>query len=282
MVDGETKICGIIGNPVGHSLSPAMHNAAFSELGLNFVYLPFPVQKEKLKEAVEGLKALGIKGGNVTIPHKSEVIKYLDEVEELAQRIGAVNTIVREKGKLRGFNTDALGFKKALEEKRIKLEEREVILFGAGGAAKALAFQLASEGSQVTIVNRTLERAQKVKENIESKLDREVEVLPLSEKEEVREKMKEAEIMTNATSVGMREQKSIVPKDFLHPKLVVMDIIYTPVNTKLIKQAQEVGCKKIINGVQMLVYQGALGFKAWTGEKAPEEVMRKAVLEELA
>lgn len=281
MIDGKTKICGIMGNPLGHSLSPQMHNAAFSKLGLNFAYLPFQVEKENLEKAVEGIKAFQIRGINVTVPHKVRIMKFLDEVDEIGLKIGAVNTIVNEKGALKGFNTDARGFKKALEKEDVKLEGKKIMVLGAGGAGRAIAFQCALEKSKVTIVNRTLEKAEKLQSDVKSKLGKEIEVLALSNEDRVKEKLKEADVMINATSVGMKEEKSIIPREFLRSELVIMDVVYNPVETKLLTEAKKAKCKKIINGVEMLVQQGALSFEIWTGKKAPVDLMREIIMREL-
>lgn len=277
MINSETKICCLLGDPVEHSLSPMMHNAAFSELGLNFVYVAFRVKGDRLEKAVDGIRAFQIRGANVTIPHKMEIMKFLDKIDDLALKIGAVNTIVNDNGILKGFNTDALGFSKVIEENKVKLKNKKILLFGAGGAARAITFQSALEGGKIVIANRTLEKAEKIKKKIKVELKKDVDIIDLTEKKMLKNELKETDVVINATSIGMlpKVNESIISRELLHPDLVVMDIVYTPIETKLVKEAKEIGCQKVIDGVEMLVQQGALSFEIWTGKKAPVEVMRK-------
>ncbi len=276
------KIC-LLGDPVEHSLSPVMHNAAFSKLGLDFVYEAWRVEEEELGVVIKEIKTSQIKGANITIPHKVKVMKFLDEIDDMALKIGAVNTIVNDNGKLKGFNTDALGFSKAMEEQGVKLKDKKIVLFGAGGVARAIAFQSVLEGGKLVIINRTLEKAEEIKNKIKFELKKEIEILALLDKGKLRGETMEADIIINATSLGMFPQVngSVIPSNFLHPDLAVMDLVYSPIETKLLRESKEIGCKKIINGIEMLVHQGALSFEIWTGRKAPIDLMRKVVLKEL-
>lgn len=280
MVGGNTKIVGVIGDPIEHSLSPRMHNAAFEYLGLDYIYLPFRVSKNDLKNAVKGVKALNLKGFNVTIPHKVSIIKFLDEIDLTAGRIGAVNTVVNEEGKLLGFNTDGLGALEALREEGVDPKGKKIIIIGAGGASRAITFQLACICSKLVILNRTRIRAVKLAGELTT-FGSEVEGRGLTLKS-LESGLNDSDILINTSSVGMypNVNESPVPKEFLRKDLVVFDIVYNPLETSLLRYAWNVGAKSI-NGVGMLVNQGAIGFKMWTGYEAPRDIMRKAVIEGL-
>jgi len=280
-INASTRICGIIGDPVEHSVSPAMHNAAFSHLNLNYIYLPFQVDQESLAGAIEGIRSLNFRGVNVTIPHKSAVIPYLDEIDTLAEGIGAVNTIVNENGILRGYNTDAPGFLHMLLLEGIDPSQKKFAILGAGGSAKAIAFILADKGSQLTILNRHRERAERLADTILNTFRKEVVVRDLTEKN-LKMTLEESEILINTTSVGMfpHSTEILVPPDILRPGLIVVDIIYNPYRTRLLVEAEKRGLKTI-NGVDMLVAQGAIAFNLWTGKEAPQREMKSAVIRAL-
>ncbi len=261
-------IYGIIGWPVSHSLSPAMHNTAFSTLGIKAVYGLLPVEPKRLEAAIEGLRALGIKGVSVTVPHKERVMKYLDEVDEIAQEIGAVNTILNKEGLLRGTNTDWLGAKRALEEV-IGLDGKEAVVVGAGGSARAIVYALVQSKAKVTIYNRTLSKAEALAEEFGA------EARPLEELNQAK-----GNILVQTTSVGLGEDRSLVPKEILPRFEVVMDLVYVPLETKLLRQAKEAGCK-VIHGLKMLVYQGVEQFRLWTGQEPPVNLMEEAALKAL-
>ena len=281
-INGKTRVCAIIGDPVEHSLSPAMHNAAFRKLGLNLVYLAFKVTKNELKDAISGARSLGLRGLNVTMPHKNAVIKYLDEIDSKAKAIGAVNTILNNQGKLIGYNTDGNGAMIALKENGIYPEEKKMLILGAGGAAKAIAFQAAQEVEELVILNRTSEKAEQLAELLCKKFGKKVKGVKLSA-EVLKEEMKTTDILVNATSVGMHPDvnRSPVPSDLLRRDLCVMDIIYNPLETKLVKDAKSVGAKVVL-GLEMLLYQGAVAFEIWTNCPAPVDVMKEAALNKLA
>ena len=268
-ISGTTKVYGILGCPVSHSLSPVMHNAAFAQCDIDSVYIPFSV--ENVAEAVAGLKGLGIKGVSVTIPHKEAVIPYLDKVDPVAGRIGAVNTIVvSNDGKstnLHGTNTDWIGANTALGDK-ITLKGRKAVILGAGGSARAIGFGLIEAGAEIGIFSRTEVRGREL-----------AEVLGCGWQALSEVGAWDADILINATSVGMtpNDTSSPVPKEVLGNFKVVMDIVYSPLETKLLRDAASVGCK-YINGLEMLLYQGVAQFELWTGKPAPVAVMRDALL----
>ena len=279
-ISGKTKVCGVIGDPVEHSMSPVMHNAAFKKLGVDYLYVPFRVRKEELGKAIEGMRALNIRGLNVTIPHKVTIIPFLDELDTLAEQIGAVNTIVNNEGVLRGYNTDATGFLQALLEKDIEPKGKNVVILGAGGASRAISFILAERGANLVILNRLLELdwAEELARRISEDFGKEVEALELNEKNLARV-LEKANILVNATSVGMSPDvdETPVPARLLKPGLVVFDIVYNPIETRLLREAEATGAQTI-SGLDMLVWQGALAFEQWTGLKAPVDVMKREAI----
>ena len=280
VISGKTRLCGLIGDPVEHSMSPVMHNAAFRETGIDYLYLPFRVKKEELGKAIEGMRALNIRGLNVTIPHKVTVLQFLDGLNHLAEKIGAVNTIVNDDGTLTGYNTDASGFLQALLERGIEPEGKNVVILGAGGASRAISFILADRGAHLVILNRLLELdwATELASRISQTFNKEVEALELN-RENLKGVLGKAEILVNATSVGMSPNIDETPldSDLLRPDLVVYDIVYNPIKTRLLREAETAGAKTI-NGVDMLIWQGALAFEKWTGLKAPVELMREETI----
>lgn len=282
-IQGTTRVCGIIGDPIAHTMSPAMHNAAFKALGLDYVYTAFRVQPDALESAIKGIRALGIRGLNITIPHKIRALSLIDEPDTLARQIRAINTIVNDGGILRGYNTDAGGFLRAMSESGCAPQGKNVVLLGAGGAARAIAFALADSGAHIKILNREtgFDRARKLAETVQG-FYKEVTVSVgiLSEKT-LENTVKDADILVNATSVGMSPSDAcLVPEYLLRPALAVFDIVYAPHITSLIADAKAVGAKAV-DGLEMLVWQGALSFTLWTGCEAPVTVMKQAAKEEL-
>jgi len=267
-IDQHTDIYGVIGYPLGHSLSPTMHNAAFSAKGLNAAYLAF--ESESVEDALQGMRALGIKGMSVTIPHKSSVIPLLDQVDDLAERIGAVNTIVNEQGRLVGYNTDALGALKALEEKT-EVFGKTCLILGAGGAARAIGYILKEHGVDLNLANRSHGRGEELADSLECAF------IPLERVTDV-----QVDLLIQTTSVGMypHDKESIVSSDALNPGMVVMDIVYNPIETKLLSIAKGRGCVTV-NGLGMFIRQGAEQFRLWTGLEAPLKAMSSAVEREL-
>ena len=280
---GKTKVCGIIGDPIEHTVSPQMHNAAFAKMGIDYLYIPFRVRKEGLGKAIEGMRALNIRGLNVTIPHKVAVIPFLDELDPLAEKIGAVNTIVNEDGVLKGYNTDATGFLQALLERGTEPEGKNIVILGAGGASRAISFILAEGDAHLIILNRLLELdwAEELAHRLSQTFNQEVKALKLDE-ENLAMVLDWADILVNATSVGMSPNidETPVPAQLLKPGLVVFDIVYNPIKTRLLREAEAAGAKTI-NGVDMLVWQGASSVEMWTGLREPIKLIREEAIKGL-
>jgi len=260
-IDGRTEIYGIMGSPVSHSLSPAMHNRAFEVLALNKVYVPFAVADPAA--ALQGLKTLGVRGVSVTIPYKEEIVPCLDSIDPLAARIGAVNTLVFESGRVHGLNTDWLGANRALAQ-ATELNRSRILLLGAGGAARAIGFGLKEAGAQVFLASRTPERGRRLAGELGC------EWHDLRQLKGIR-----ADVLVNATSVGMapKEEESPAAGLDLASFRVVMDIVYAPLTTRLLREAAQAGCQ-VIDGLEMLLFQGASQFETWTGLEAPVSEMR--------
>ena len=274
MINGKTSVLCLIGNPTRHSLSPIIHNASLTHLNLNYVYVSFEVEPNYLRASIEGLRALGIRGANVTMPYKTEVIKYLDKISKLANETGAVNTILNEKGKLIGYNTDGIGALKALE-RFTDVNDKKVVLLGAGGAARAIATILSGKVSELVILNRTRQKADQLAQKLKEK-DVNVKALQLSDRN-LRTEVGNSNILINATSVGMNSNISLVSKEILKQGLVVFDLVYTPLETKLLRDAKAKQCITI-DGLWMLIYQGAESLKIWTGHYPSIELMREAAI----
>lgn len=279
-ISGTTKVCALIGDPVEHTMSPAMHNAAFSELGLDYVYVAFGVKPNGLTGAVNGMKSLGMRGWNVTIPHKINIIPLLDKLDPLAEKIGAVNTVVNDNGILTGHNTDATGFLQALLEKGIEPGGKKIAILGAGGAARAVSFILADRGSYPVIFNRKegLGRAENLAERISKEFHIEVPAVELT-KENLGSTLDDAGILVNATSVGMSPNNNVspAPAELLKAGMIVYDVIYNPIKTRLLKDAEAAGAATI-GGIDMLVWQGIMAFEKWTGQKPPFDLMKSQAL----
>jgi shikimate dehydrogenase len=279
-ISGKTKVCALIGDPVEHSMSPTMHNAAFQQMGMDYIYLAFRVEAGELGKAIEGTRALNIRGLNVTIPHKVAVMQFLDKLDPLAEKIGAVNTIVNDEGILTGYNTDASGFLQPLLERGIQPSRKRVIVLGAGGASRAISFMLADSGAELAILNRReeLNWAKELAERISQAFSREVPALELND-DNLARALNETDILVNATSVGMspRSDETPVSPDLLRPELVVYDIVYNPLQTRLLKEAEAVGANTI-GGIEMLVWQGVLAFEKWTDHKPPIDLMKEKAI----
>jgi len=271
-------VYGIIGDPIEHSLSPVMHNAAFRELGIDSVYVPFRVPSRSLGNAVQGLRSQGVSGFNVTVPHKIEILKYLQRLDPLAQRIGAVNTVQNVNGKLVGYNTDATGAVEALRQNGVSLGSSAFTILGAGGAARAIVFALAKISRRIVVLNRTLERAQSLKREVKRKAHRSIEIGQLTRKS-LTKALLTTDVLANATSIGMGDNPGCLPieKTDLKRDLIVFDIVYGERETDLLRKARRVGCRTI-SGTEMLLHQGAEAFRIWTGRRAPIGSMRDALL----
>jgi shikimate dehydrogenase len=278
-INAYTQFCGLIGNPVEHSLSPAIHNAAFQKLGLNFVYLAFRV--EAIGDAIKGLRSLGnFRGASVTIPHKVSAVPFLDSLEPTARHIGAINTIVAEGGILKGYNTDAIGALRALHEGGVALNGRQVVMLGSGGAARAIAFALAAETGidRLTILGIDDRERTALVRDLRSKTGMAVQESFLDEGT-LRKVLPDTHVLIHCTPMGMspKVHQTSVPAALLHAGLTVMDIVYNPRDTQLLKDAKAAGCR-VIPGLEMFLHQAAAQFELWTDQAAPVDVMR-AVLE---
>ena len=275
--DTSTTLCAVIGNPVAHSLSPRMHNAAYRAAGLNFVYLAFHV--EKVAPFLDGVRAMpSFRGVSVTIPHKRDVMPHLDEIEPMARHVGSVNTITNDNGRLTGSTTDGPGALRALTEAGVNLTGRRVLFLGSGGAVRAVAFAVAemTTVSHVTILGRTSAHVQELVADLHAAdlsrasggvLDR-----------DLRDAIASHDIIIQGTSVGMEpnDGETCIPKDLLCPGQVVFDMVYRPHETRLLREAREAGCR-VVHGIEMLLYQAALQFERWTGTACPIDAMRGAV-----
>lgn len=282
IISAQTKILGIIGHPISHSMSPIMQNSALSELNLDYVYIAFDVLSKNLKNALEGMKALEIQGLNITIPHKENAIKYLDKIDPLALKVGAVNTIKLQDGLLYGKNTDVEGAKQALYDAGITLSGLNTVLIGSGGAAKAISYCFIQKVNRLTILNRTEQKAKQLAKRLKNESNTQIIAKKLNGTNLTNE-IKSADILINATPVGMypSQHGSIISKDMLNKELIVFDLIYNPLETQLIKDAKSIGCKTL-NGLDMLINQGALAFKWWTNHKLNTKSMKRKLIQILS
>ncbi|MCA0753660.1 shikimate dehydrogenase [Paenibacillus sp. N4] len=278
-MDSHTVLYGVIGNPIRHSKSPIMMNRAFRETGINGAYAAFHVTSERLADFAAGVRAMGIRGVNVTIPHKLDIMSLLDEIDAGAEAIGAVNTIVNDDGRLIGYNTDGIGYVRSLkEEAEPELAGKKMVVLGAGGAARGIVYALTKESPErITIVNRSVERAEELAKAFRSQADIEAAAV-----ESLKEACRQADIVINTTSVGMYPNTEDTPIDgaWLQPGAVASDLIYNPLKTTFLQQAERQGCR-VHGGLGMFIYQGAYAFEYWTGRPAPVEAMRETVLDSL-
>jgi len=284
-IAGTTSLVGLIGWPVEHSLSPQMHNAAFAELGCDFAYVPLPVRPELVEQALKGLMALNFVGTNVTVPHKQAVMRYLDELSEAARLTGAVNTIHIQNGHLLGYNTDAIGFLNSLEEAGCDPQGMRVAVLGAGGAARAVVYALARSGvDSMMVLNRTAERAAFLVDDLNEAFPDSTMTFKALTSQALAAVADQVDLVVNTTSVGMYPdvESSPWPADVPMPAQVTFcDLVYNPLETVFLTQARAAGAPTI-DGLGMLVHQGAFAFEKWTGQAAPLEVMRQACLSKLA
>ncbi len=281
-ITGRTKIVGVIGDPVEHSCSPPMHNAAFREMGMDYVYVPFHVKAADLAAAVEGFKALNVAGINVTVPHKNGALRLMDGLSQEAELIGAVNTMVFRDGTVEGHNTDARGFIASLREEGIEsLQGMKVVVLGAGGGAQAVVVGLALEGvDRITIANRTPERAIRIAENISGNTGTRIKGISLTD-ELLPEHISQSHLLVSTITAGMDPSiPLVIEPDWLHEDLIVCDIVYVPPETNLLKAAALRGLRTV-GGMGMLVHQGAISFQLWTGKQPSVSTMRTALIQAL-
>ncbi len=284
-LNGFTKVVGILGWPVEHTLSPVMHGIAFSNLNLNWTYIPLPLPPERVKDAVRSLHTLNFVGANVTVPHKQAIMRYLDEIDPTAQNIGAVNTILLKGGKSYGYNTDGYGILRALLEVGFEPQGARCLMLGAGGASRAAVYSLAAAGaSTIAVYNRTVERAAFLVDDLRLAFPHITFSFEALTPETLTAVNHHCDLVVNTTSLGMfpHEETTPWPEDVPLPEnAVICDLVYNPLKTKFLQQAETAGLRGV-DGVGMLIYQGAEAFRIWTGHEAPAALMRQAVLAELA
>ena len=280
-ITGHTELIGLMAYPIRHSSSPAMHNAAFAKLGLDYAYLAFEVDNDSLEGAVQGIRSLKLVGSNVSMPNKTVVHKYLDKLSPAAEMCGAVNTIVNKDGVLTGHITDGTGYMMSLKDNGVDVIGKKMTIVGAGGAATAIEIQAALDGvAEISIFNRKDEfwaNAEETVRNINEKTNCKAQLFDLADLDKLKEEIASSYLFTNATGMGMKplEGQTYIPdKSFLRPDLIVSDVVYYPRETELLRMAKEVGCKTM-NGLGMMLFQGAAAFKMWTGEDMPIEYMKE-------
>ena len=282
-VTGHTRLCCLLGSPVAHSISPLMHNESFRERDIDCVYLCFDVGKDSLGEVVRALRDCSVLGFNLTMPLKEAVLPFLDDLSEEAALIGAVNTVKNENGRLVGYNTDGMGYIRSVQAEGCEISGREMTLMGAGGAAAAIAVQAALSGASALHLaaraGKSWNRAVALTEQINASTSCRADLTDLSDTDTLQEVIDRSVLLTNATSAGMSPHEDVTPLPetvTLSPGLFVSDIIYNPRQTKFLKKAASQGCR-YSNGLYMLLYQGAVAFKIWTGQEMPLELVRKKV-----
>ncbi len=280
-INGHTRLGGLLGSPVSHSISPAMHNAAFAHLGIDQVYLCFDTPPEKLEQTVQAMRVLDVYGFNVTMPDKVRIIPYLDGLSREAELIGAVNTVKNDQGRLTGYNTDGTGFLQAVRSEGYEIKGKTVSLLGAGGAAGAIAIQAAIDGAdRLHLISRrgkSWENARRLTDRINQGTSCRADLTDLSDKAMVASHLQDSYLLINATSAGMApdtESTPISDPSLLPSHLVVSDIIYNPPKTRLLREAEARGCR-VLNGMYMLLYQGAASFRIWTGRDMPVEMIKE-------
>lgn len=280
-ITGHTGLLCLLGSPVAHSISPEMHNEACNQLGLDYSYLAFDVPEEKMPQAVEGLRTMGVRGWNITMPGKNIMCKLADKVSPASEISGACNTIVNDNGVLTAYTTDGVGFMRAVADNGVDIIGKKMTLFGAGGAATAILVQAALDGvAQIDVFNvkdAFYDRAEDIAKKLNERTDCKVAIHDFSDLELIRASIADSAILVNGTSVGMapNTDATVLPDpNMLHEGLFVFDVIYNPVETKFLREAKEAGCKTA-NGMYMLLYQGAASFKLWTGEDMPVEIIKE-------
>jgi len=280
-MDSKTKLCAVLGKPIGHSLSPAIHNAALQAKKINMVYLAFEV--DDVEQAVVGMRGLGIRGYSITIPHKVAALPLADELDSVAASIGSINTLINTDGKLKGYNTDGIGALRAIESAGVKLGGSEVTILGSGGAARAIACTLAArtEVSRLNILGVIEDELNDLGTHVAKQSSAKIETKMLNE-ESLSNALQKTQLLIHCTPIGMHPKvdDSIVPPDLLVPPLVVFDVVYNPMETRLLREAKERNCR-VISGIEMFIQQAAEQFELFTGQNAPEKVMRKVVIDHL-
>ncbi|MBO1102817.1 shikimate dehydrogenase [Enterococcus hirae] len=287
MISGKTKLTGFFAKPASHSLSPLMHNLAFSHWGIDAVYLAFEVEQTNLRQAVESIRTLDMLGVNVSMPNKTAVLAYLDQLSPEAELIGAVNTIVHQEQRLIGYNTDGMGFVRSVNETGHPIKNKKIVVLGAGGAAKAIVVQMALEGAQeITIYKRLNATFLPLKEyfaKVSEKTGCPIRLHDYADESQLALDLSQANLLINATDIGMGSKKDQLPiadVKLLHSKLAVFDLIYSPSETRLIQEAKKMGVKAY-NGLGMLIHQGAIAFELWTHQEMPVQNIRERLEQEV-
>ena len=279
-ISGSTTLVGLLANPIKHSCSPIMQNAAFKELGLDYAYLAFEVNEDQFEAAVAGLKAMNARGCNISMPYKQKIIKYMDELTAEAKLCGAVNTVINDNGRLIGHITDGSGYMNSLKDAGFNIIGEKMTIAGAGGAATAICIQAALDGvKEISIFNKKDSFYEKAKETVKTITENTnciCNLFDIDDKERLRKEINDSVIFINGTGIGMKphEGETFIEKDMLRPELIVSDIIYEPAKTRLLEIAEKVGCSTI-NGLGMMIFQGAESFKCWTGKEMPIEHIKK-------
>ncbi|EPF4399478.1 shikimate dehydrogenase [Enterococcus hirae] len=287
MISGKTKLTGFFAKPASHSLSPLMHNLAFSHWGIDAVYLAFEVDQTNLRQAVESIRTLDMLGVNVSMPNKTAVLAYLDQLSPEAELIGAVNTIVHQEQRLIGYNTDGMGFVRSVNETGHPIKNQKIVVLGAGGAAKAIVIQMALEGAQeITIYKRLNATFLPLKEyfvKVSEKTGCPIRLHDYADESQLALDLSQANLLINATDIGMGSKKDQLPiadVKLLHSQLAVFDLIYSPSETRLIQEAKKMGIKAY-NGLGMLIHQGAIAFELWTHREMPVQNIREQLEQEV-
>lgn len=280
-ITGHTKLTGLLGSPVSHSISPMMHNEAFRQLDLDYVYLAFDVEKQELAPTVGGLRAMKVRGFNITMPHKHAMCQLCDSLSPISEILGTVNTVVNEDGHLTGYTTDGIGYMRGLQEDGYEILGKKMTLLGAGGAASSILAQAALDGvSEISVFNRqgtNFEHTQKLIQLLKERTNCRIRLFDITDSAALRREVSESALLTNATSVGMApntDASLIQDATLFRPDLIVSDVIYHPSETKLLRDAKKAGCRTQ-NGLSMLLYQGAESFRLWTGEEMPVSIIRE-------
>lgn len=281
IITGHTQLTGLLGSPVAHSISPMMHNEAFAQLGLDYAYLAFDVNEEELETAIEGLRAMKIKGFNLTMPNKNRMCRLCDKLSPVAQITGAVNTVVNENGIFVGHTTDGIGYMESVKEAGLNIIGEKITVLGAGGAATSIIAQAAFDGvAEISIFNqksKSYERMEGIISKLTEQTNCKLNLFTYDSQDILRKELAESILLVNTTPVGMApniEDSLITDTTMFHPNLTVSDIIYNPEETKFLRLAKEAGCKTF-NGLHMLLYQGAAAFKLWTEQEMPVEIIKE-------
>ncbi|TPR19246.1 shikimate dehydrogenase [Apilactobacillus timberlakei] len=286
-IDGHTILIGLMAYPIRHSMSPTMHNNAFAKLGLNYAYLVFDIDGDQIKAGIDALRTLGMRGSNISMPNKQKVVPYLDKLDKTSQLTGSVNTIVNDDGTLTGYTTDGIGFMKALADENLDITGKKMVLSGAGGAGTPIAIQAALDGVQeISIFNRSDDsqwnNAKRNVSIINTETDCKAQLFDLNDQESFKNEIKSCDIYCDSTAVGMnplQDETLVSDPSWFHEDMIVFDTVYSPRETKLMQVAKQANVKHVLNGLGMMIEQGAAAFKLWTGKEMPVDYIKKIVFD---